>query len=212
MALTVTQLIQRLKDRTLRDSTFDEQIIVDGINFVKNDLVIGKQYQSLWVSADDSDQITLVVNQVEYDLPADFGTPDKFVVKITEDNRYELKPGSRTYLNNERTTSSYPDKYCIVGDKVLIGPKPGQSLTVVPEYWKTVSDYTVTSTDVPIFASKYGDNVYIYGTEAYLFARLKNAEGYAMSAGLYEREKTKIDTAEYMMDQPFVSTQHYRIY
>jgi len=202
--MTIAEILAYV--RTKNHRTDKDDVIMRGINWVKNDLC-SQRTRKLFKRG----TMTLVPGQTIYTqgvdgLPSDFQMIDKILFQYTTTHLYELKESDYIPIEGERVTSGYPSLYHITSDNdIYIGyPKPANANTVRLYYYYKVSDYVSTDTTTPVFAGFYGDELYIWGAEFYLWDDLEMYERSNRALELYESEKAKAHSQEESKAPPFI--------
>lgn len=190
--MTVTEFITFLQQKTGR--TDKDTILLAGINWVKNEL----GFMQLSALMKKGSVINFSSGDSYKSLPSDFGCMDSVVcVYGTGGNYYFLEEGNRESLLFEDQQGSYPKNYCIIGSNLYVGnPVCGSDTSIYPVYFQKPADYSLVDTSTPILSDVYGNEVYVFGAERYLWNSLDIAELEAKAEQRYQFEIAKIKTRD----------------
>jgi len=138
----------KLTDTNLR------AIILNWANRVREDISARSPH---WIWLEDTDTITTVADQAEYDLPSEYDVSKRSVVSLYQ---YET-PAKLKYINARTldliepkisNRSGNPTAYSVFADKLILYPVPDDAYTVYLRFIKTVSallDSTADKVDIP---------------------------------------------------------------
>ena len=197
MAQTVAELIDTMILQYGRGEDADISSWLRGINWVKGQLC-GRGFKRLI----KVQNITLTPGKYKYisgesdGLPSDFNMIDQLWYRVgnSEFNKVPIAEGELAEIINDTISQYYPLKYHITADNDLYlgdGIPSASDIVEIYYYYKPV-DYTATSTEVPIFANLYGDDVYLYGMD-YIQAQItEHYERMAQMKRMFDAEMANI--------------------
>ena len=136
---------------------------------------------------DDNNNVTLPIattnlisNQQDYSFDSSFLEVLKVMVADQSGNFYEVKnidindQGVTSYLENKSTNQSYPFRYDIIGNSILLDPRPNYNYTGgLKVYFKRKASYftTTDTTKNPGFAAQFHKYLSIYAQYEYAHAK-----------------------------------------
>lgn len=122
----------------------------------------------------------LVSNQQDYEFDSSFLEVVKVMCADQSGNYYEVynidihDQGVASYLENQTSNTSYPFRYDIIGNSILLDPRPNYNYTGgLKVYFKRKADYFVVgdTTKVPGFASQFHKYLSLCGQYEYAVAK-----------------------------------------